>query len=497
LSGQEQRSAVSHAWGLGLAQVVGAGASALLLPVLTRVLGPDAYGQWSLVLVLISYVLPWTDLGVARGIIRFCPTYDTSDARLNVYRTVRRFAFMVSLSMGVLLAVLSPWLAQIAIGDAADWHLLCLIALLFPLEALFRVGTAFVQAEERLAHYARISTGRHVGELLLLTIAALLTADIAWLLLARIISLSVVVAWILYAGRRQLATQRSDWSLAPIRQFVGFGLPMIPAVFVWALIMSADRYMLKMWSSVSDVGLYNVADILALMLINWTRPINGVLQPKLANLRSTNVAESERYIRISFRWLAVLMAPCAVFLATMGRPVITLLSGAAFADAAHALPWLALGYVIIGLTNPLYHVVYLRRGGFAFLWLYGAALAVNIALNAVLIPQHGLSGAAFATMAAFLAYAVGLFALALPNEQRMIAAESMALVKIAGSAGVAALVMATASSHGHLAVIAGALAGGIIFFILMLVLRVIHRHEIRELLIPVRSWLRPRKGPEQ
>ena len=71
---QERTRAISGTWYLGLIQVLGTGASYLLLAALTR-MGPEQYGLWVLVLLLAGYLSPWAGLGLSSALIRHMPAY--------------------------------------------------------------------------------------------------------------------------------------------------------------------------------------------------------------------------------------------------------------------------------------------------------------------------------------------------------------------------------------------------------------------------------------
>jgi len=190
--------------------------------------------------------------------------------------------------------------------------------------------------------------------------------------------------------------------------FLRFGLPMIPASFIWGLIMGVDRLMLERLADLSEVGIYNVADMLALFLLNYTRPINGVLQSRFSVLLSQRPEDTRIYVGKAVKYMALLLFPGAVGLSMASRPLVDFISGPQFHHAATMLPVLALAYVLIGLSNPLYQLVFLQRGGKAFLYLYTICLGINVLLNIYLIPGYGGRGAAGATLVSIVAYVAGL-----------------------------------------------------------------------------------------
>jgi O-antigen/teichoic acid export membrane protein len=210
------------------------------------------------------------------------------------------------------------------------------------------------------------------------------------------------------------------------------------------LIMGVDRYLLEHLGKLSEVAVYNVADVMAVFLLNCTRPINGVLQPRFANLIARDPEEVQRYLAGALKYLALLLFPGAVGLALAAGPLVRLVSHPDFASAAGMVPVLAVAYVLIGLSNPLYHLVFLRRGGRQFLLLYTLCLAVNVLLNWWLIPSYGGKGAAVATLGCFATYVAGLLIWSEAQTLRVLTGQWRTLGAIAGYSLVMAAVLGAA-----------------------------------------------------
>jgi O-antigen/teichoic acid export membrane protein len=255
-----------------------------------------------------------------------------------------------------------------------------------------------------------------------------------WMMLAARAGILLLLVAVQHLWVRQEGggVERAPVPAGELARFMRFGFPMIPASFIWVLIMGVDRFMLEHYGRLADVGVYHVADVLAAFLINGTRPINGMLQPRFANLLEQSPDEIGFYLRKAFKYLALLLFPGAVGLAVAAEPLVALVSTDEFAAAASMLPVLAGAYVLIGLSNPLYHLVFLRHGGRAFLWLYPLCLAANVGLNVALIPQMGGLGAAWATLAGFGVYVLGLLAMSERSHLKAALGEIQTLAAVLG-----------------------------------------------------------------
>lgn len=88
-------------------------------------------------------------------------------------------------------------------------------------------------------------------------------------------------------------------------------------------------------------------------------------------------------------------------------PLLELLFGADFGDAAAALRWLLVAAAVVYFGSGLLTALVASGRGKAVLTVTSAALAVNLAGNAWLVPRHGMLGAAAATAATELCVAGG------------------------------------------------------------------------------------------
>lgn len=88
-------------------------------------------------------------------------------------------------------------------------------------------------------------------------------------------------------------------------------------------------------------------------------------------------------------------------------PLLRLLFGAGFVDAAAALRWLLVAAAVVYVGSGLLTALVASGRGLAVLSVTSASLAVNLLGNALLVPRHGMLGAAAATAATELCVACG------------------------------------------------------------------------------------------
>jgi len=147
------------------------------------------------------------------------------------------------------------------------------------------------------------------------------------------------------------------------------------------------------------LGFYAVAVNIGEVLLYLPEAAAAVLLPSLA----TNTDEERAHRTLgSFRALSLITGACIVVAAIVGAPLIPVVFGPSFEPSTAPFLWLlpgALGFVALRVFGSA--LVASSRPGRSSLGPL-AALVVGVALDLVLIPAYGASGAAFAASIAFI-----------------------------------------------------------------------------------------------
>jgi len=191
-----------------------------------------------------------------------------------------------------------------------------------------------------------------------------------------------------------------------LKSALGAGLPLLCVTAgEWAY-QGVDRLVLGFYQGKAVVGTYGIAHSLASAVLIVGGTLNLVFLPAALQARREDAAGLPRFFEESLRLVAVLLGVFVVGACLLSRWGVTLVAGAAHADAARVLPLVVLGYCGLTLLQFLRlvpMVVEGRTGAVAAGYLTIAALTVFA--DFVLVPRAGMMGAA---LAGLLAQAVGV-----------------------------------------------------------------------------------------
>jgi O-antigen/teichoic acid export membrane protein len=207
-------------------------------------------------------------------------------------------------------------------------------------------------------------------------------------------TMGVQVAFAMRAGGVRLQGSRRL-----LRPLAAAGVPLAVSGLLILAYARIDQILVYELAGAHDAGLY--AAVYRILEQAQFVPITiaTTFLPLVASAYKVDVAKARRMTQLVLDHLAAASFPAVGFALAASEPVIELLFGEAFIEAAPALPVLMGAFVLICvgyLSGNLVIVLGLQR---RFLVYSLIALVFNVGLNAILIPPYGFIAAAWVTLA--------------------------------------------------------------------------------------------------
>ncbi len=392
--------------------VLGKLAALAMSVVLGRVLGVSAFGAFVFAQGAGLLAARFAALGWPPLMSRLIPVYQDAGDAAHLAGLLRLGPWVVLAGGGViggLLAVLAIALQ----ADASDPTLsggLLLAALLCPVYAYRQLRRQQLSAIRRPA--LAMALDEVVPPLAVLALVAALAAGMlvptasqaimAYALGSLAGALAVTV--VLHKSLRDWMQRHASPPPAPrydLARWVRIGLLCLSGISAQLLLNKADVLMLAPLGDLTETGLYGAAFRLTALMTFPQLALALVMNPRFASAHGQ--AQDQRLRRELGR--ALLFSGCTTAVAAMGllvapAAILGLVFGPGFEAAAPVLIVLVLAQGLMALAFPLSGAGLMtgreaRLG--AVTWV---ALALNLCLNALLIPSLGALGAALATLAA-------------------------------------------------------------------------------------------------
>jgi O-antigen/teichoic acid export membrane protein len=387
-----------------------------------RGLGPSGLGAYALVMSLSGIALALSDLGIGQTAVRYA---SRAVARQDVggQHAILRWAFRIRLVLTALVTG-ALYLAAPVLASKV-WHveglapLLRLGLLSGVFAAIASVPNIYFQSLKMFQRTTIVTVGQTLISLAGILIVAWANAwSVHAVILATLVGNGIgALVFLLMVPRTALFTGTEGFLPTPERIrnllrgpsqkndvgermaesapgiFAGFNL--ISTLVVMAVIR-LDVWMMGIFLTDGDIGVYNVGARLAMPLAIILNAINAALWPRASAVRS--VPEAVRMLRQTFR-LSVVVAALALLYALIVPLLAPSLFGAAYARSVGLGQLLSLRYAFAILICPIGVVGYSLGMVRVYWWINIIQLVAVFLVNYLFLPHFGPTASALALLA--------------------------------------------------------------------------------------------------
>lgn len=377
---------------------------------LSGALGSAAYGLYELARTVVTILAALAPLGADRGVLLFGARYRSAGENERLKGTLIA-CFGVTLVAGPLLSIAAA--VAVLVFDVGSEHAGLTRALLISLPAvsvwalLIVLVSALRSAKDMwaqtLSYLVVLPTGMLIGSVVPVWMGWGLEGVLVGFVLANLVALATALpkAWRLFGGLLRDANVKAQ---VEIRRLLEYALPESISSMLFRINQWTDTLMVGAMCTASEVGLYRVAVSLAMIGELPSVAINTMFQPVVAELVYGGQLDRLReVVRIVTRWLILLAAP--VYIAMFaGQDVLLAFYADEYADTGRALSVLVWGQAAAVITVPITSLIPMSGRSRLNLINALAAAGLNVALNALLIPRWGYTGASIATAITLFAW---------------------------------------------------------------------------------------------
>ncbi len=366
--------------------VVGMGLAYLFQPIATRFLTPADYG------ILAIMVALWSMLTLPLNAITSTLAREMSARESDV--PAINFLLRKYLQKFGLYSVIVSLLAA-ALSFLFNQPLLALLFLGLPAAVLIAIGSAWLQARERILELTIVQNGQN-----LLRVAALLVfLLLGWGLFGATLALPVYAFAMLVLLLVFLLPQTKKQKNVVIHLRSAFGL-LVVLQLVQIVLLYEDLFMVQLFLGPVQTGIYNVAEITAKILFLLAGAIGLVLYPKIAKLAGSALRkEGTRLLLLGM----ALLVPVFIGFQLVAEPFMTFFyPGPVYSASVGPFRILAAAMLFAGWAQLMTFFLLARHGEKPMLLVYGLLLALNALVQWWIVPLFGLAGAAWGASASIL-----------------------------------------------------------------------------------------------
>jgi len=372
-----------------------------LLPLYTSFLTPEDYGIAGLISVSISLLLPVGIMGISTSLMIEYYHSDSEKEKKSIVSTAIVISSLTSIFISTILFLSSRIISNILFSSSNWTYCLQLASISFLFSCISSVGFSFLRTRQQPIRFRSLSIASAViSALLNVLFIAHLGHGVAGFFEASVLTglfqTGLLSFWIIKYVERSKIKKSIAISLLKL------GFPDIPIrLSGWAL-TSANRYLLAIFASIAEVGIFNLAfrisSILELLFISiMTLAFDPFV---LSHMRDDNFSDIYKRL-VSYIMMFGVFLVC--LLGVTSNEIIHLMARKKeFWPAYRSVGILALALLLYGFYmtyRPILGV--LKKPSLAIPGMIVAA-GVNAGLNYIFVPLWGAVGSALALAIAYL-----------------------------------------------------------------------------------------------
>lgn len=380
--------------------------SIISFPILTRILSVGDYGTLAIIMSTLTIVFALAKLGIQNSVVRYHAEYALKgpESLREFYSTVL-FSLLSTGTIAMLLYLATiPWVSQ-SILKAGNTRVFYFAALLIPAHCFYSVVYNFYWARQDPLQF-NVSNILESYLPLLFGIALLYLekGKLEWFIVGAVVGR---VCYAIYYGRRMVNifnVKLGKYSHDILLKSFQYGFPLMLFELSSNLLAYGDRYLIKYYMTMVDLGIYVVGYNLSMYISNIiANPVNRAVQSRYMEIWSvegkiaTEVYLSKIIVGIVALYFLVVSVSIGVF-----PDLLQLLASKKYAESAKVAPFVISSLLLFALYPIFGAGIYLEKRTRVLLAIVTLSLGLNVVLNLILIPMHGIMGAAEATFGSYI-----------------------------------------------------------------------------------------------
>ena len=373
-----------------------------LIPIYTYFLTTRDFGIIGLMGITSTLIATFVSCPV-RGFIRFyhAPEYKNKQKELTFNSLL--FIIVPAILCAAALYFLSNKLSLLILDDAQLQHIVKIYAFILFGESIQNFLLALLRMQEKAKLYVLMNIVRFFVmfsvTLFLLSVKKIGVLALVWGIFAgEYIFLIALLPYLISNSKPKL-------NVSLVMPAIHYGYGLILTSFSNQIIQQVDRYVLRIFRALSQVGLYsfgyNFAGIIQLLLV---LPLKTAIQPILFKMEENPQKLKKFASKVCTYYYIIAMFFC-LGLSLLSKEIIHIMAQKEeFYGAWVIVPIVSYAYVHHGLGELLGWGLIIRKKVFLMSMTFIISAITNLAFNFLLIPRYGIFGAAVATLISYLVW---------------------------------------------------------------------------------------------
>ena len=365
---------------------------------LARVLGAEALGIYALGMTLVGFLGVFNALGLPQSALRFVASYTA----LGKSDLLRGFLFRSTILLlasnavlGAVVFVAGPWIAF------RVYHTVALSLYLGFFAVIMVSGALNVFLGQVLAGFKDVARRTVITSFVAGPVTIVLTLafvhsgfGLKGYILAQVVSGCVALLFMLVSTWKFIPKAASSRWPSLERDVIAFSGVALGVGFLEFVMAQADKVLIGIYLNAREVGIYAVACALVAFIPIVLQSVNQIFSPTIAELHSSGQQDLlSRLFQMLTKWILALALPLVGAMIVFA-PAIMRMFGRDFEASGAILVIGTLGQLVNCAVGSVGYLLLMSGHQGTLIRIQIVVACLMVLLNAVLIPQWGIVGAA-------------------------------------------------------------------------------------------------------
>jgi O-antigen/teichoic acid export membrane protein len=312
--------------------------------IIARLLGPENYGLYSVALIIPSFLIALSDLGISQALIRFSAQFRAQNKQLEAGDLI---------NTGILFKLLLSILLSLTLLLAPEINLLIRLASLYLIgqSIYMAINSTFIGLDrmEKSGLLMNLQAIVNVASSVLLILLGFSTSGAILGIGVSVIFASSIGLIIIFARiNPELTTGNGDNIdfIPGLKMMISYGMPLYVSTLMTSLLAPYQTLILTLFASNYEIGNYKTAMNFTVLITLLSYPIATSLFPAFSKMSIREHREPiEKMFKLSVKYASLLIMPASLLIALLSREAVWLLYGPSY--------WLAPDYLTLYILNFL------------------------------------------------------------------------------------------------------------------------------------------------
>lgn len=397
----KKKSAFSHFAVIASGSFMNILVGVLTTPIITRLVDPISYGQFSIFSLYENIGVMIFCLGMDQTLIRYFYTKDEL-----IYK--RTLLWKCLLYPIVSLLLLSAVFILLIVFKVVDFEFNLYVTIALVVLIAITVLNRFSSLLLRLTYFTKLFSTLLVSRK---AIYALVASALAYyvgshyfeiLIFATLLSIAITTTVCVVKNRNLWFGEIESSLIPPRNELFKYGFPFILSMGIVAVFQSVSQFTLKAYTNYGQVGTFAAAMTLVHIFAILQSGVNMLWSPMATEHFEKHPDDKSFYIKGN-SYITIVMFIFGIT-AIAFKDVLALLLGERFRDASYLFPCLIFIPIMYTISETTVMGINFSKKSHFHIWSAVVSLFVSLIVNLLLIPSYGAKGAAIASAISYIAF---------------------------------------------------------------------------------------------